>query len=316
MPCAQLMPCLQLDGRCTVVQICLDDECSGSAKLLEHGCLTGYAGHLNSSLLAEAITSCLEELSEPLVTAQLSGDLLAHLSAVSVGSVKMYVVKCLLEQLPELHYGKLLLRSLLDVDKVHCMRVLKSYPVLSLASCILNVTSAQEECLACITQSLWDHRRTLVTLRHTKDEMLCGRRHFLCDITHCRLCQMSCLYSMACTFVSGSSDLTARCPAAVLEALITLLAALRRHHAKNGMTATMLAQALGPLVLRPEQTPAAQDNMDLVVDGAVSSTNFLLCSCTWQCRWGHALCPKSAIFCMRHHESSKNWPSRDKKISS
>ena len=69
---------------------------------------TGYAGHLNSSLLAEAITSCLEELSEPLVTGQLSGDLLAHLSAVSVGSVKMYVVKCLLEQLPELQYGMLL----------------------------------------------------------------------------------------------------------------------------------------------------------------------------------------------------------------
>ena len=64
-----------------------------------------YTGHINSSLLAEAITSCLEELSEPLVTSQLSGDLLAHLSAVSEGSVKMYVVKCLLEQLPEQHHG-------------------------------------------------------------------------------------------------------------------------------------------------------------------------------------------------------------------
>ena len=59
--------------------------------------------------------------------------------------------------------------------------------------------------------------------------------------------------------------------AAVLKALISLLAALRRHHAKNGMTATMMAQALGPLVLRPEQNAAAQDNMDLVVDEAVSS---------------------------------------------
>lgn len=38
------------------------------------------------------------------------------------------------------------------------------------------------------------------------------------------------------------------------------------------MTATMMAQALGPLVLRPEQNAAAQDNMDLVVDGSVSSS--------------------------------------------
>lgn len=65
-----------------------------------------YTGQINSSLLAEAITSCLEELSEPLVTSQLSGDLLAHLSAVSEGSVKMYVVKCLMEQLPEQHHGE------------------------------------------------------------------------------------------------------------------------------------------------------------------------------------------------------------------
>lgn len=65
---------------------------------------------------------------------------------------------------------------------------------------------------------------------------------------------------------------TVSCPvAAVLKALISLLAALRRHHAKNGMTATMMAQALGPLVLRPEQNAAAQDNMDLVVDEAVSA---------------------------------------------
>lgn len=65
-----------------------------------------YTGHINSSLLAEAITSCLEELSQPLVTSQLSGVLLAHLSAVSEGSVKMYVVKCLLEQLPGQHHGR------------------------------------------------------------------------------------------------------------------------------------------------------------------------------------------------------------------
>ena len=44
------------------------------------------------------------------------------------------------------------------------------------------------------------------------------------------------------------------------------------------MTATMMAQALGPLVLRPEQTPAAQDNMDLVVDEAVSVTTLAYAS--------------------------------------
>lgn len=73
-------------------------------------------------------------------------------------------------------------------------------------------------------------------------------------------------------FLSQQAALISTCyiAAAVLKALISLLAALRRHHAKNGMTATMMAQALGPLVLRPEHNPGAQDNMDLVVDEAVS----------------------------------------------
>lgn len=55
------------------------------------------------------------------MTSQLSGDLLAHLSAVSEGSVKMYVVKCLLEQLPEQHHGKSFLcgRQCCDCDVLH-----------------------------------------------------------------------------------------------------------------------------------------------------------------------------------------------------
>ena len=64
---------------------------------------------LTSSLLAELIITCLKELSEPLVTSKLSGDLLTHLRAASEGHVKLYVVKCLLEELPEQQHGKHLL---------------------------------------------------------------------------------------------------------------------------------------------------------------------------------------------------------------
>ena len=61
---------------------------------------------LTSSLLAELIVTCLKDLSEPLVTSKLSGDLLTHLRAASEGHVKLYVVKCLLEELPEQQHGK------------------------------------------------------------------------------------------------------------------------------------------------------------------------------------------------------------------
>lgn len=60
---------------------------------------------LTSSLLAELIVTCLKELSEPLVTSKLSGDLLTHLRAASEGHVKLYVVKCLLEELPDQQHG-------------------------------------------------------------------------------------------------------------------------------------------------------------------------------------------------------------------
>lgn len=62
---------------------------------------------LTSSLLAELIVACLRGLSEPVVTSKLSGDLLTHLRAASEGHVKLYVVKCLLEEMPEKQYGKL-----------------------------------------------------------------------------------------------------------------------------------------------------------------------------------------------------------------
>ena len=51
---------------------------------------------LTSSLLAELIVTCLRGL---------SGDLLTHLRAASEGHVKLYVVKCLLEEMPEQQYG-------------------------------------------------------------------------------------------------------------------------------------------------------------------------------------------------------------------
>lgn len=60
---------------------------------------------LTSSLLAELIVTCLRDLSEPVVTSKLSGDLLTHLRAASEGHVKLYVVKCLLEDMPEQQYG-------------------------------------------------------------------------------------------------------------------------------------------------------------------------------------------------------------------
>ena len=60
---------------------------------------------LTSSLLAELIVTCLRGLSEPVVTSKLSGDLLTHLRAASEGHVKLYVVKCLLEEMPEQQYG-------------------------------------------------------------------------------------------------------------------------------------------------------------------------------------------------------------------
>lgn len=49
--------------------------------------------------------TCLRGLSEPVVTSKLSGDLLTHLRAASEGHVKLYVVKCLLEEMPEQQYG-------------------------------------------------------------------------------------------------------------------------------------------------------------------------------------------------------------------
>lgn len=51
--------------------------------------------------------TCLRGLSEPVVTSKLSGDLLTHLRAASEGHVKLYVVKCLLEEMPEQQYGNL-----------------------------------------------------------------------------------------------------------------------------------------------------------------------------------------------------------------
>ena len=61
---------------------------------------------LTSSLLAELIVTCLRGLSEPVVTSKLSGDLLTHLRAASEGQVKLYVVKCLIEEMPEQQYGE------------------------------------------------------------------------------------------------------------------------------------------------------------------------------------------------------------------
>ncbi|KAA6425287.1 MAG: hypothetical protein FRX49_04781 [Trebouxia sp. A1-2] len=127
---------------------------------------------LTSSLLAELIVTCLKDLSEPLVTSKLSGDLLTHLRAASEGHVKLYVVKCLLEELP---------------DQQH----------------------------------------------------------------------------------------------EALKALICLLAALAQHHTKNGMSAIMLGQALGPLLFRPGQDDRALGSGDVAswVESAVEGTAEMIKHC-------------------------------------
>ena len=62
--------------------------------------------------------------------------------------------------------------------------------------------------------------------------------------------------------------------AETLKALIGLLAALAQHHAKNGMSAIMLGQALGPLLFRPGQDDRALSSGDVGswVDSAVSGS--------------------------------------------
>ncbi|KAL0019924.1 hypothetical protein WJX77_010272 [Trebouxia sp. C0004] len=128
---------------------------------------------LTSSLLAELIVTCLKDMSEPLVTSKLSGDLLTHLRAASEGHVKLYVVKCLLEELP---------------DQQH----------------------------------------------------------------------------------------------EALKALICLLAALAQHHTKNGMSAIMLGQALGPLLFRPGQDDRALGSGDVAswVESAVEGTAEMIKHCS------------------------------------
>ena len=62
--------------------------------------------------------------------------------------------------------------------------------------------------------------------------------------------------------------------AETLKALIGLLAALAQHHAKNGMSAIMLGQALGPLLFRPGQDDRALSSGDVGswVDSAVCAS--------------------------------------------
>ena len=56
-----------------------------------------------------------------------------------------------------------------------------------------------------------------------------------------------------------------------LKALICLLAALAQHSTKNGMSAIMLGQALGPLLFRPGQDDRALGSGDVAswVESAV-----------------------------------------------
>lgn len=69
----------------------------------------------------------------------------------------------------------------------------------------------------------------------------------------------------------GFSSLKSTSPAETLKALIGLLAALAQHHAKNGLSAIMLGQALGPLLFRPGQDDRALSSGDVGswVDSAV-----------------------------------------------
>ena len=65
------------------------------------------------------------------------------------------------------------------------------------------------------------------------------------------------------------------CTAETLKALIGLLAALAQHHTRNGMSAIMLGQALGPLLFRPGQDDRALSSGDVGswVDSAVRNSN-------------------------------------------
>ncbi len=65
-----------------------------------------------------------------------------------------------------------------------------------------------------------------------------------------------------------------------LKALISLLAALAQHHTKNGMSAIMLGQALGPLLFRPGQDDRALGSGDVAswVESAVSLCHTCCCS--------------------------------------
>lgn len=76
----------------------------------------------------------------------------------------------------------------------------------------------------------------------------------------------------------GFSALKWTSSAETLKALIGLLAALAQHHAKNGMSATMLGQALGPLLFRPGQDDRALSSGDVGswVDSAVGN-NGIFC---------------------------------------
>ena len=58
-----------------------------------------------------------------------------------------------------------------------------------------------------------------------------------------------------------------------LKSLICLLAALVQHHTKNGMSAIMLGQALGPVLFRPGQDDRALGSSDVAswVESAVRS---------------------------------------------
>ena len=106
---------------------------------------------LTSSLLAELIVTCLEELTEPLVTSQLSGDLLTHLRAASEGNVKLYVVKCLLEELPDQQHGRIDRASLILLLHGHTTRQSYAFtnflgtPWRSTMPGVMEVTTAQAD---------------------------------------------------------------------------------------------------------------------------------------------------------------------------
>lgn len=228
--------------------------------------------------------TCLRGLSEPVVTSKLSGDLLTHLRAASEGHVKLYVVKCLLEEMPEQQYGNITQHNpVVENSRLNLCSNVKCHAMLNTTRVI------QPD----INASWIRHTRPPVTTSVKSNARHTANTHTLYVIHNLQYIpgQSSVLISDSGDhmFVLESGSSACSClpawafPAETLKALIGLLAALAQHHAKNGMSAIMLGQALGPLLFRPGQDDRALSSGDVGswVDSAVRNRMSVPQIATW-----------------------------------